>query len=91
MLRFCSLYLIRLLFSYKMRIILGFTFEHKCDLCSALTRNNILGLHESVYQGMPMLCVPLFGDQLVNAEKVKVHLKYFFPTQQEEYLILTIS
>ena len=38
------------------------------------TKNGLVftGLHEAVYQGVPMLCVPLFGDQPRNAQLLKV-------------------
>ena len=38
------------------------------------TQNGLVftGLHEAVYQGVPMLCVPLFGDQPRNAQLLKV-------------------
>lgn len=31
----------------------------------------INGLYESTYHGVPMICSPFFGDQLVNAQMAK--------------------
>ena len=37
----------------------------------------IVGVHEAIYHGVPMLCVPLFGDQPSNAFHIKVGVLIF--------------
>ena len=37
-----------------------------------------VGVHEAIYHGVPMLCVPLFGDQPSNAFHIKVGVFYMY-------------
>jgi len=47
-------------------VLLNFT-EHK-NVQAFITHGGLLGTQEAIYCGIPMIGIPLFGDQYVNIQ-----------------------